>query len=242
MKAKTTFIILLVIIVITIVSMAAYFKQSIKEGSKIEEGIQEKERVTTLPEKPTLPVAQPLETEEPAPSKTPIATELIDTSAWKVYRNEKYGFEMRYPEDFIIQTDIPVIFIEDSIISFKLVNDKYYKGTNLAEASLAVGVREGREALASCFKVEPFSGYEYKGEELINGITFHKYLKWEGATGHLYEVTSYRTIHRDICFEGGLFIHSRSIGAFEPGAVSEFNKKEVLAKLNQVFSTFKFLK
>ena len=24
----------------------------------------------------------------------------IDTSDWKVYQNEEYGFEMKYPEDF----------------------------------------------------------------------------------------------------------------------------------------------
>lgn len=29
-------------------------------------------------------------------------TKLVDTSNWQVYKNEKYGFEMKYPRDWVI--------------------------------------------------------------------------------------------------------------------------------------------
>src|SRR3989338_1280686 len=46
------------------------------------------------------------------PVETGIQDEEIDTSNWKIYRNEEYGFEFRYPGDWIrkeglgIQSDI----------------------------------------------------------------------------------------------------------------------------------------
>lgn len=35
----------------------------------------------------------------------PPVTETIDTSNWKTYRNEQYGFEVRYPQDWNVEED-----------------------------------------------------------------------------------------------------------------------------------------
>lgn len=38
-------------------------------------------------------------------SATPLAAPTIDTSNWNTYKNEKLGFEVRYPSDFQIRDD-----------------------------------------------------------------------------------------------------------------------------------------
>jgi hypothetical protein len=68
-----------------------------------------KPQPTTLkPETPT--VTQPTQ-------KSQQKQEPIDTSNWKTYRNEKYGFEVRYPEEWWLSLGV---FLEDEDIEEKL--------------------------------------------------------------------------------------------------------------------------
>jgi hypothetical protein len=79
MPKKTLIITGIIVAVIALGATATYIAQRQEAGKVRQKG------VATTPEKP---VVQPEE---------PTTTEPIDTSNWKVYRNEKYGFEVRYP-------------------------------------------------------------------------------------------------------------------------------------------------
>jgi hypothetical protein len=219
MRNKTRLIALLAVIVIGAIGLSAHLFQGT--------GRQQKELtpVSSTPASPQVPE--------------------IDTSDWKVYRNEEYGFEIRYPADFIAETDINLSIMGGGIIKFRLVNNKYYQATNLKEASVVIGARDETEDLANCLKPEPLS--TYKGKELpqgkvINGVAFYEDFIREGAAGNWYEKVSYRTLYKDTCYEIALFTHSTNIGAYEPGTVLEFEKDEVLEKLDRVFATFRFIK
>lgn len=227
MNKRTILLGLLVIIVISIIGASTYFlkgKPEQERGSKfVFPGTTGK-----IPAQPT-----PIVPSQPE----------INTFDWKVYRNEKYGFEIKYPSDFTLQSTISPGVMAGSIVSFKLIANRYYTGTNLNEASVVIGARQDTKSLSHCLMPEPLSFYKKLVEtKVINGVTFYKDVVQEGATGHLYEKISYRTIHNSICFEIALFIHSSNIGVFNPGTVLEFDRDAVLERLTQVLSTFKFLK
>jgi hypothetical protein len=177
----------------------------------------------------------------PTQPTSPPQTE-IDTSNWKVYRNEEYGFEIRYPTDFIAETDINLGIMRGGIIKFRLVNNKYYQATNLEEASVVIGARKDKEDLENCLKPEAGrSRYkELLKEKVINGITFYKDFVEEGAAGQGYEKVSYRALYKDTCYEVALFIHATRVSDRRP-TVSPFAKDEVLKKLNEIFATFRFI-
>ena len=182
---------------------------------------------------------------QPFPSLPGRADPTVD---WTVYRNEEVGFEIKYPKDAVAGVDLAPGAVEGAVVSFRLANDKHHSSTNLREASVIVGVRQDEEALSRCLKLEPGSSYKYPKYQRhslpkheISTITFYQDFVEEGAAGHQYQRTSYRTIHKDRCFEIAWLIHSINMGVFDPGTVSEFYEGAVTEKLNQVVSTFRFL-
>lgn len=51
------------------------------------------------------PKPVPVVTEESQNQANPNPDEPIDTSDWKIYRNEEYGFEFKYPKEYVVFDD-----------------------------------------------------------------------------------------------------------------------------------------
>ena len=76
----------IIIIAATILVGGGFFGYQYLQLQKIREGAKPPAAETTIP--------------PPSPEETQPQTGAIDTSNWKTYRNEEYGFEVKYPEDW----------------------------------------------------------------------------------------------------------------------------------------------
>jgi hypothetical protein len=156
------------------------------------------------------------------------------------YRNPECGFEVQVTSDFGAGLTCPTAaVIHDPVASFRLVGDPYYASTNLLDACVTVGVDRSEAARSTC--LGPRDPHErYRGQEEINGIRFSKLSQGGVAAGHIYDVTVYRTLHADACYEVTSFLHYANPGVYAPGTVSEFDREAVINRLREVLATFRF--
>jgi len=91
MEKRTLIIIFATLLLFALGGVGAHFiftsleQEKGTETTQITERISQPKEVSTQPEETT------------SPPKEPTTTESVDTSDWKTYRNEKYGFAFEYP-------------------------------------------------------------------------------------------------------------------------------------------------
>ena len=174
----------------------------------------------------------------------------VDADGWHHYENLEYGFQIKYPIDFISTKDADELVAAGAVVTFVPAFDPSIDQTgartNLYDLSVTIGVSDASVALfqldTSCPACADAYANAYErglsGSLDVGSIRFAKYCFSEGAVGNRYETVSYRAIHGGKCYEIALFFHYGSPYCYSPGAITIFDRTEILRLFDTMVGTF----
>ena len=170
------------------------------------------------------------------------------TSKWNSYTSPaKFGFSIKYPDDFGFNTDlrkiIPQSYIPVCDEGAKTVagciyySGRDYEGTNFDAAGVEIVMIKGLKSPAECYLI----GTAEPKKVSINGVEFAYAEQNEGAAGHFSSDRIYRSLKGGDCYQLRARVAFTNLGNYEPGTITEFNIQEVWQKLQDVIETFRFV-
>ncbi len=243
MSKKIAIIALLVIAIIAVAGAATYIVQQKKEAQQRQEGaekVRQEEQVATIPETPKQTLAS--QPEEPA------TTEPVDTSDWKVYRNEKYGFEVRYPPELVAEV-VESLSLNPSFgwegVAFRLpTQDPSYSGTPYTFFATRFTL-PGKPVQCEGLPAEMVGK---QTEEKIGGVTFirseirspNEYFFQEGDL--VTEILSYEGEYKGVCYYFSYYVQrdeQETWSSFLSRSRGEIDTN--IIRFDRIVSTFKLL-
>lgn len=152
------------------------------------------------------------------------------------YQDPEGRFELSYSDAFAPVyyrgaeiTKIPPDFV------LQYIDTQQYTSTNLSEVYFLLGVSDDPGQVSTCTEPLSFGGPEViLGDTVVNGIPFTKSQVEGHAAGNIYEQVYYRTVHKGSCVELTYFVHYGNIGAYAPGAVTEFDRTALYQQLDEI--------
>lgn len=167
-------------------------------------------------------------------------------TGWETFSNSQYGFTIQYPKEFKLYSNwddvksltYSPVCSPNMTGCLVLFSDSYPK-TNFEGAGISIDVHKDLSTKSSCLAAK--EGEKQAGKQTINGAEFQIFEYSGVGAGHVEDHRFYRTFNKSECIAVALRVAYANIGVYEPGAIKEFNEKEVWNKLEQTLSTFKFL-
>lgn len=174
---------------------------------------------------------------------------LDETADWKTYQNTKYGFEFKYPKEYVFSSSeaggafspgyIPICS-RDTLACVSYPSTKF-TNSNFEGAAFAIDINPDIK-IGTETNCAIYDGKITK----INGTTFSYSDKgMEAALGNIQEHYVYKTLHDQVCFQVSLGVDYMNEGTYRDNlrngrVISEIDKEKVFDSLRDILSTFKF--
>jgi hypothetical protein len=171
---------------------------------------------------------------------TTLSPALAADPTTKVLR-DRHGFSLRVPLTASVETDAQENGQLDMISEAAVVvsiDPNEFKGTNLGNASVSVGVSKNPDIVAACGRGQTAQGEKAAGTATLGGVKFTRFTFEDAGAGNRYASTVYRGNSDGSCYEVVEFLHWAEIENFSPGAVKEFDRARIEAELNAIARSF----
>lgn len=158
----------------------------------------------------------------------------------KLY-NDRHGFSLHVPVSASVETDTQENGQLDLISTAAVVvslDPNEFKGTNLGDASVSVGVSNDPAIVAACGAGQAAQGEKPAGTATLAGVKFARFMFEDAGAGNRYASTVYRGVAHGNCYELVEFLHWAAIENFSPGAIKEFDRAKIESELQAITHSF----
>lgn len=233
-KTNSTNIVLIIIVIIIFFSLISYFAfvQKTKTLSLTKNNSASTEQVKKqVPQHPIAKIKQ---------AKTSTTTGIIiqdKATNSKIYRNEKYGFEIKFPQNTKIEEENNQSGLG---LSIKV---PITPSTTMTERDMYLSITENstpQKCFDETLELNPVAQQHETTE--INGIKFYYFITDDAAMGQSYHDESYCTIKDNNCIKisfSTMFVNPYN---YDPEVRPSRPSTEDLNINYEIFKSFKFLK
>jgi hypothetical protein len=164
----------------------------------------------------------------------------IAADSTKTYK-DRHGFSLRVPSTASVEPDTQengqLDLIPDAAVVVS-IDPNAYKGTNLGNASVSVGVSKDPDIVAACGSGQAAQGEKPAGTATLGGVKFTRFTFEDAGAGNRYTSTIYRATSGGNCYELVEFLHWAAMDNFSPGAIKEFDRAKIEAELHTIVTSF----
>ncbi|HEX8889288.1 MAG TPA: hypothetical protein VF779_08920 [Pyrinomonadaceae bacterium] len=160
---------------------------------------------------------------------------------WKNFYSREHKVGFKYSANWkLTKSEGSTVATEDfKGVAGVSLSKRAYRGTNLGDADATLSV--GSISEETCKQMSSILADQSKPRRVRMGHNwFYMVTGSEGAAGHLYESTIYRTFHDGRCYQFDLVMNILNINNFEKGTVRQVDYGKFLADFKSMVRSLYF--